>query len=705
MKLHIVKHIFVIIVFCLLSTISYASDLSQQNRESSGKAYPKRIVFGCDANFPPFTFLDENGTPSGYYVDLVKCLGDALNYDVEIKLTQWDRIVTGILKDKTINLTALAYQKRREKDFLFSVPQLIETSEIFIRKDTKGIEAFDDLLGKEIIMQRNATTHMNLEDQQFKAEYILVDSMPEALLRLSEGRHDAAIGARYMGLSVVQRYRLTNLITVGEPLFPRDYVLATALDNQNLLNEINRGLVILKADGRYNDLNKKWFGTAQEQKHVFSRVLYYGLVILIPILIFACLSAIWNRSLKKQVKSRTAELLAELNERERTEKALVESEAKFKRLSHEFKAILDGIPGILALFDKNLQIVWSNHADRKGAENKNASLFESKENSVLSALLLHNNEYPFHKCYENGREIEYLNADENGRTWEVRGYPMKDSQGKSNHVLVLATDITENIQLREEAITASRLASLGELSAGIAHEINNPTGLILFYVPLLKDFFSDITRQLESDGRIAGDTKIGGLQYDRVRTEIDKSLNGVVECANRIKRTVEDLKKFARQDDNDMSESVDINNSVQTAIRLTGGLIKKTTDTFTTHYDKSAPCIKGNLQRIEQVVINLIQNACFAIENKKGGIFIRTKLDQKAQEIIIEIEDQGCGMRPGILKRITDPFFTTRREAGGTGIGLSISARIVEEHGGKLLFESQPGRGTRACVIFSVKGF
>lgn len=663
----------------------------------------KRLVFGGDENYPPFLFRDDEGKPTGYHIDLIRAIAEALDYQIEIQLHKWDDVMRGLLKEKTIDITSLAYQKRREKNVLFSIPHLIESSEIYIRKNTRGIESLDDLRGREIVLMRNATTHMNLEDRAFDAKYIFVDSEPEALLLLSRGKHDAAIVGRHLALSIVQRRNLKNLITVGEPLFPRDYVLATALDRQALMDDINRGLKILKSGGRYDELNRKWFGTAREQKHLLDKIVYYAALIIAPLLILASLSIAWSRSLKRKVDARTSELQAELAERKRTEAALLESEAKFKRLSKEFKAILDGIPGILALFDEHMQIVWCNKSGSGRRKPGDASILESEGNRLIDSLILQDHHSAVQQCFQKGCEINFLNTDAYKRTWEVNGFPMKNALGQTTHLLVLANDVTENIQLREEAIAANRLASLGELSAGVAHEINNPTGLILLYLPFLQDFFKDTLHLLDHEYHISGDRVLGGLSYDRARTEIDKSLNGVMESAQRIKRSVEDLKNFARQDAIDMSEVVDINDCVRTAVRLTTGLIKKSTHRFKVKLDENDLRIRGNLQQIEQVIINLVQNACFALARKNDGIFVRSLLDRMNEKITVEIKDEGCGMTPEVLQRITDPFYTTRRESGGTGIGLSISARIMDEHGGRLEFESRPGSGTLARVIFPME--
>lgn len=693
------KQIFykMVLAITLLIVFSKVIVASEQQIRHKDTLLQKQIVFGNDNSYPPFTFLDDNGIPSGYYVDLIKEIGDVLNYRVEIKLTEWDEIVKGVLVDKTIDVTALAYQKRREKIFLFSVPHLIETSEIYVRKKTHGIESLNDLHDREVILMRNATTHMNLEDRDFNARYILVDSGPEALLLLSKGKHDAAIVGRHMGYSIIQRYNLDNLKTVGGLLFPRNYVFATAFERQELMDDINRGLNILKLNGHYNELNIKWFGAPQEQKRFFKRIIYYGILVIIPIFFLTCLSIVWNWSLKRKVNKKTSELQFELAERKRTEVALLESEAEFKKLSKEFKGILDSISGIIALFDKEIRPVWCNKTKITKEGN---SISPPQIEDTISTLNLKDHQSSIRQCFENGKEIEFIDKKADGKTWEIKGFPMKNSIGQTTHLLILASDITETMQLREEAAAASRLASLGELSAGVAHEINNPTGLILLYIPLIKDFFYDIFHLIDKGCKNSVYETIGGFSYARAKTEIDKSLNGIFESANRIKCIVGDLKNFARQDKINMGETVDINASVKTAVRLTNSLIKNTTDNFHVEYDENYPKITGNIQQIEQVVINLIQNSCFALTNKKQRIIVHTKLDKSEDKIIIKIEDEGCGMDQNTSKRITDPFFTTRRDSGGTGIGLSISARIIEEHGAILNFESKVDKGTSARIVF-----
>lgn len=130
--------------------------------------------------------------------------------------------------------------------------------------------------------------------------------------------------------------------------------------------------------------------------------------------------------------------------------------------------------------------------------------------------------------------------------------------------------------------------------------------------------------------------------------------------------------------------------------------IRGATDHFSLHLDQRNPHITGNAQRIEQVIINLILNACDALPDKSAKLALTTTLSADQKEVLLVVEDQGCGIAKEALPRLTDPFFTTKRETGGTGLGLSVSAGIVKAHKGRLSFESTVGQGTTAIVTFPI---
>jgi polar amino acid transport system substrate-binding protein len=261
-------------------------------------------------------------------------------------------------------------------------------------------------------------------------------------------------------------------------------------------------------------------------------------------------------------------------------------------------------------------------------------------------------------------------------------------------------------ELRErhrQLIQAAKLTAIGTLTSGVAHEINNPNALILLNTPVLDEAFRDALPILEDYYQAHGDFMLGGLYYSRMRAEVPFMFSEMMEGAKQIKRIVEDLKDFARRDDSDLAEDVSLNSVVEKAVRLTDNLIKKSTDHFEVCYEDNLALIRGNSRRIEQVVVNLIMNACQALQHRGKGLFLRTFYDAAKEEAVLEVRDEGEGIAAENLSHITDPFFTTKREKGGTGLGLSLSATIVKEHGGTLMFSSVVGEGTTCLLSLPAK--
>ena len=257
----------------------------------------------------------------------------------------------------------------------------------------------------------------------------------------------------------------------------------------------------------------------------------------------------------------------------------------------------------------------------------------------------------------------------------------------------------ENLRLnQQQLVQADKMAALGVLVSGVAHEVNNPTGLILLETPKLKRIFTDSSKILEQYYRENGDFRCGGIPWSRAREVVPDSLDKMQEAGKRIKRIVSDLKDFARHDDRQATELVDLNQTARAALRLVDHAIRKATRSFSTEYAADLPRFRGNAQRIEQVLVNLILNACQALPDPARGIELSTCYDPDAGLVILRLRDQGTGIAPEHMSQLIDPFFTTKREWGGTGLGLSVSAGIVKEHGGTLSFESTLGLGTTVTL-------
>ena len=285
------------------------------------------------------------------------------------------------------------------------------------------------------------------------------------------------------------------------------------------------------------------------------------------------------------------------------------------------------------------------------------------------------------------------------------------SRSLQRQVALRTQSLAREVEVRERAVEelrlhqaqllqADKMKSLGILVSGVAHEINNPTGLILLNLPILQEAYEDAATLLEERYREQGDFLLGGIPYSRMRDEIPTLLVETVEGARRIKRIVEDLKDFARSDDIPAMELLELNNVVKAALRLVDATLRQATHWLTVSYADPLPRLRGNPHRIEQVIVNLIVNACQALPHPDRGIFLETGYNQELGQVELRVRDEGVGIAAEDLPHLTDPFFTTKREEGGTGLGLSVSAGIVKEHGGALRFDSQPGHGTTVTLAF-----
>jgi PAS domain S-box-containing protein len=240
----------------------------------------------------------------------------------------------------------------------------------------------------------------------------------------------------------------------------------------------------------------------------------------------------------------------------------------------------------------------------------------------------------------------------------------------------LVKDIEQRRLMELQIAQADKLASLGQLSAGVAHEINNPMGIILGYTQLL-------LREESPDSEKHSDLKI-----------IEKH---VKNC----KAIVEDLLSFSRS-----SKTEEKTHKIHEIIDEVLNFVKQHAEVehleIIRKYDEEVPVILLDEKKIKQVFINLIMNAGHAIGGS-GTIEIRTNYDQPNESIQVQVSDSGHGISKADMKRIFDPFFTTKPTGEGTGLGLSVSYGIIKNHGGEITVESEPGEGSTFTVILPVK--
>jgi len=317
----------------------------------------------------------------------------------------------------------------------------------------------------------------------------------------------------------------------------------------------------------------------------------------------------------------------------------------------------------------------------------------------------------FNEVYRTGRPSFATNLEVITKKGEIRYFEtsvslLRNSKGQPMGFRCIGRDITERKHAeetmrahQEQLYHASKMVALGTLVSGVAHEINNPNNFIMINTPILREAWEGILPILDEYHREHGDFALAGMDYTVIRNKIPSLMSGIESGSNRILHIVQDLKNYVQKDSTGLDNAIDLNRVVDSALSLISNMIQKSTRRFSVNYGKDLPSIKGNFQRLEQIVINLVQNACQALPDKEKAVSITTGFDRERGYITLIVKDEGIGIPEKNLPYITNPFFSTRQDKGGLGLGLSISQRIIEEHHGKMTFQSQEGKGTRVEVI------
>jgi PAS domain S-box-containing protein len=247
-----------------------------------------------------------------------------------------------------------------------------------------------------------------------------------------------------------------------------------------------------------------------------------------------------------------------------------------------------------------------------------------------------------------------------------------DPSGREFSIHLQVRDIQERHQMQEQMAQADRLASIGQLSSGVAHEINNPLSVILGYTQLM-------------------------LRPEPRDSERYKDLKTIEKHVRHCKSIVEDLLNFARRSE-PKKEKVDIHKTIQDVLGFIGQNTGSSRIDFQTDFDRRIPPVVLDEKKIKQVLINLLMNARHAV-GERGTIRVCTAWRPSDGQLEIQVADDGYGIEEKYLKHIFDPFFTTKPTGEGTGLGLSVSYGIVKKHGGEIRVESKPGEGSAFTIV------
>lgn len=297
--------------------------------------------------------------------------------------------------------------------------------------------------------------------------------------------------------------------------------------------------------------------------------------------------------------------------------------------------------------------------------------------------------------------------------------PVKDDHGRVVNFVAVARDVSVQVELEAQLRQAQKLESIGQLAAGIAHEINTPIQYVGDNLRYLSEAFEDLRQLMETAMQrfegVGGEEAAEALAAVKAAAqeadleflfeEIPSAVRQSLEGTERVAEIVRSVKEFSHPGGDEM-QPLNLNENIRNTITVTRNEWKYVS-TIIEELDDELPAVHGLASELNQVVLNMIINAAQAIEDKgldadEGRITIRTRAE--GDHVVMEVEDNGVGMPGDVAERVFDPFFTTKDVGRGTGQGLAIARNvIVVRHGGSIDLESTPGKGTRFIVRLPVR--
>ncbi len=400
-----------------------------------------------------------------------------------------------------------------------------------------------------------------------------------------------------------------------------------------------------------------------------------------------------NTLLEQKVKERTISLTTankilrqEIDKHKRTEETLLRSESRFKNLTEEFSTLLNAIDDPIIKISPEMKLLWANSS---------AAILSGKNIADMKGLECHKlwmnrqtpcDDCPAIMCFRTGKVMNTKFSTPDGRFWFLSTFPVKGEDGKVKNVIEICKDITEEMIMQTEVMRTGQLAELGVLSASVAHEVNNPVfGIISCAEVLLQE--------------------TEGINEDHHNT-----VNMILKESRRIANVTRSLLSFARDTTGDMESSCNIEDLISDILDLNRALLRKEGVNLEIHFSPKLPVISAHPQRLQQVFMNLINNARYSLNKKYPGTHENKIIDIKCSEEIIDdipsvriiFHDRGMGIPYDKIGRVMDPFFTTKPRGEGTGLGLNICKKIINEYGGKIEVESTEGEYTQFIIYLTV---
>lgn len=656
--LYLVVSIFIIVVAVVMIQAQINSRNEAQYKEIIEK-YASRgaLIYGADDSAPPLRFVDDDGVYKGVVVDMMNQLSIEMGIEIRCVPFKWENALEN-LKDGKTDMCDMYASEERGKYYVFSDPLYnLRTVMVISNKDDFTLNDLNDLT---IATQKGDFANGYLQEHYPEAELVYVHDVGEALDELMADHVDAVIGDEPVLLYYADKRDIESELTfLGTSLYEFPCVLAFPKDEADLVPAVNHAIASIKQTDAFEKIQQKWFTisapiTMNEQDTLALKIIFASFLLAIVVALFFYFNSL---RLQHMVADRTRELNGK---------------------NEELQFIFDSMPEGIVLLDASGNVI-----------NGNFSFFEAhvgpgdekiKCSSLLAGFCRAENCSGDPKtCGEGCIAYECLNRDMEisrkvqigPRSFEIKASPtsITDLAGDERAALVVVRDITLDEINDKKLLQNSKMAAVGQLAAGMAHQIKNPLGVIRTQSYLLR--------------RGKGEDK-----------SVTDSLDYIDDSVKRAASIIDNVMNFWRMSDDTLSE-VKMKDFLESLKELNEGSFRRKKAELEINCDETL-VITSYPESLKHIFHNLISNGLDALD--EGGK-VTIDVNDFPDALIVSVRDNGCGIKKEDMPNLYNPFFTTKEPGEGTGLGMFVIYSEVEKIGGTIEVDSEEGKGTEFRVV------
>ncbi|SFH72333.1 amino acid-binding domain sensor histidine kinase [Tindallia magadiensis] len=655
-----------LIFTCGLALLTVKADTGMENLYDKQQQRTFRVAF--DPEMPPFQYETlMKGEYDGFGIQLLEYIADQNLFQIHWQAMSREEAIRRLKENRIDMILGMTYQARYAQEMEFSEPYFSSSIALVVPKDAADeVKNIADLAEKLVAVQRNSIAYEFLHNVR-RIDFNGTHSQKKAFDLLVKGRADALIGDRLVLQHYLEEANLTeDYVVTSSFIMPVEYSMAVRSENYTDLNLLNRGISQARGQSEYQAIYDQWFGENDLQRRLENLLRF--LVILGGAGIIVFLGILWwNRLLKEEVQRKTKELKRANEDLSRQiQETLNMGELKNQILENSPRGLvtMDMKGLITSINPRAIQIIDLMQPSEEIFYQEVELLRYMLENKLEDVLL---------------KGTQFIGDELSWKKMDIRYtvYPLRNYEKIVVGAIVSFEDITEEKKMREQGFEKEKSRALNQVVAGIAHEIRNPLTSIKTFVEVLP-------------------SKINNPKFQKdivrlVPREID-----------RVSQLIERLIDYAKPQKT-QKKKVDLDKIIESCVSL-----------FKPSFEKKGMKIRAEVKQpllvyadrdqIKQVLVNFMLNGMEAMEAKERReeseeILTMTIRGMETDEFIeVLISDEGVGLNQTEINMMMEPFYTTKK--GGTGLGLTLSKKYIEENNGHVYFESIKGEGTTVHLQF-----